>query len=131
MPHTIHIGQAIDARIKELGLQKKHVAEQMAMSRQNLNNIFNSDTIRTDQLEKFCEVLEKNFFLLYKGLGNDINEHGDTQNITIQIDKEGHLKDSNTAKKLDVLYRKMNEISAQLEDIMKAEAIASVQKTSK
>jgi len=85
MTKTVQIGQAIEARIKELGMVKRRVAEEMAMSPQNLNSIFRSATIRTDLLEKFSRLLDMNFFLLYRGL----NENEDSQPV-IQLPENHH-----------------------------------------
>lgn len=131
MKPEIHIGKHIEERIVELGIQKQFVAEEMAMSRQNLVNVFKSESIQTHQLEKFSKLLKKNFFLLYRGIADSIDEHGDTHNITIQIDKAGHVKDSNTEKKLDAIYRLVGQIEEEMHVLIAEQAGKYVQNKSK
>lgn len=131
MRTEIHIGKAIEDRIRELGMIKKHISEVMNMSPQNLNSIFRSPAIRTDLLEQFSIVLRKNFFTLYKGIGNELDEMGAGTTVQIRIDNEGQVSDETTSKKIDYLLRKLDSIEKELKATIHNELEDCVQKMSK
>lgn len=132
MKPTVHIGQAIEARIKELGKVKRRVAQEMAMSPQNLNSIFRSPTIRTDLLEKFSRLLEMNFFLLYRGLNENENpnpelilpEDPGPKKIEIILNEDGSAQDESSKKKLDEIHKQLSELTEEVKELMELKAIA-------
>lgn len=127
MTPTVHIGQAIEQRIKELKLIKRRVAEDMAMTPQNLNSIFRSPTIRTDTLERFSRLLDKNFFLLYRGL-NNVDERQvpeeTSKKIEIILNEDGTAYDNASGKKLEDIYQEVNALKEEVQELMELKAIA-------
>lgn len=124
MGTTIHIGREIEKRIKELGLVKKYVAEQMNMSPQNLNNVFQAEAIRTDQLEKFSEVLDKNFFLLYRDLIEGGEDELSPRKIEISIDDKGDITSPGVSKKLEKLQLKVEQLSDSIIELIELKHLA-------
>lgn len=127
MTQFVHIGQAIEDRIKELKLIKRRVAEDMAMTPQNLNSIFRSPTIRTDTLEKFCKLLDKNFFLLYRGLNKSDESPSleeSNRKIEIILNDDGTTYDTPTNQKLEDIYDQVNQIKEEIKELMELKAIA-------
>jgi DNA-binding Xre family transcriptional regulator len=61
----IHIGlkilEVFEASMKEIGW----LANEMHFTKRNIYNIFKRETINTKTLERFCKVLEFNFFVYY------------------------------------------------------------------
>ena len=61
----IHIGDLIEARIKEIGITKAEFCRRMHTSRQNVSTMLGKSDLATDTLRKASEVLDCNFFLAY------------------------------------------------------------------
>ena len=62
---SIHIGRCILERINQLGITKKNFADRINKSPQNVQDIFNRESIDTALLEIISITLEYNFFDLY------------------------------------------------------------------
>lgn len=56
------IGEIIRQKIREDGRTAKVICEEVGMSRGNLDKIYHKDSISTDLLAKFCDVLKYDFF---------------------------------------------------------------------
>lgn len=69
----IHIGQAIEKRVKELGFSKSEFARRLGIHQQHINRIFERNTIETRKLVEICKVLDYNFFALFCEINNDIS----------------------------------------------------------
>ncbi len=62
----IHIGNEITKRLQELHMTKTEFARRLGKISQNINRILRDPTIKTDILEKVCDVLDYDFFALYQ-----------------------------------------------------------------
>lgn len=62
---SIHIGQEIEARINQLKISEAEFARRINTSKQNVNRILKKESMDTAILQKYCEVLDFNFFSLY------------------------------------------------------------------
>lgn len=88
---TIHIGREIEARINQLHITATEFARRINTSKQNVNRILKKESIDTATLQRYCEVLDYNFFSLYYpassgkiqhvGEGAQLNEAGASGNI--------------------------------------------------
>lgn len=124
MDSSIHIGKAIRELIEKRGLVKKRVAEQMALTQQGLNSVFHSPAIRTDQLQRFCEVLDYNFFKLYSKGSGDETEEEQKKHIHIQIDEKGVATSQGMEKRMDQLQSKLEQISDELHELIHLKELA-------
>ncbi len=61
----IHIGQEIEARINQLNITASEFARKIDTSKQNVNRILKKESIDTATLQRYCEVLDFNFFTLF------------------------------------------------------------------
>lgn len=59
---TIHIGKLILEKLKEKGLSKSEFARRINKSRQNVQDIFNRQSLDTHLLYEIGEVLDFDFF---------------------------------------------------------------------
>jgi DNA-binding Xre family transcriptional regulator len=66
----VHIGNAIEKRIEELGITKTEFAKRAGIPQQHAYRVFERNTIETKKLMKICKVLDFNFFTLFCE-GND------------------------------------------------------------
>lgn len=57
------IGEIIRQKIREDGRTAKEICDAVDMSRGNLDKIYHKDSLATDLLAKFCEVLKYDFFV--------------------------------------------------------------------
>lgn len=62
---SIHVGQAIDKRRKELKMSKTALGERIGVRQQHVNRILQRDTMETARLIRVCQVLDYNFFALF------------------------------------------------------------------
>ena len=65
MTPNIHIGQEIEARINQLNITASEFARRIDTSKQNVNRILKKESIDTATLQRYCEVLDFNFFTLF------------------------------------------------------------------
>ena len=84
----VHIGHEIEQRIARQRMTKTDFARLIGKAQQNVSRIFSSPSIKTDELEKICEVLHFNFFRLWVDEGGDINlvASGDSSVAAINSD---------------------------------------------
>jgi|ERR1017187_1878504 transcriptional regulator with XRE-family HTH domain len=61
----IHIGEKIKARAKELRIGTTELAKSINTSKQNIYGIFKRESIDTALLQKFCKVLNYDFFTFF------------------------------------------------------------------
>lgn len=88
MPVTpiIHIGQEIEARINQLNISASEFARRIDTSKQNVNRILKKESIDTAILQRYCEVLDYNFFALYcPALYTQLTQTGDHSVMAEQI----------------------------------------------
>ena len=64
--NTIHIGQEIEAIFEETEHSITWFAKKLRCDRSNIYNIFSRETIDTGLLFKISEILNYDFFSLYK-----------------------------------------------------------------
>ena len=62
----VHIGKKIEERMKELRMSPAFLAEKINTTRQNIYGIFRRKSIDTDLLLKISDVLDHDFFALYR-----------------------------------------------------------------
>lgn len=62
---TIHIGQEIETRLNHLNITASEFARRLDTSKQNVNRILKKESIETATLQRYCEVLDFNFFTLF------------------------------------------------------------------
>lgn len=62
---TIHLGQEIEARINQLNISEAEFARRINTSKQNVNRILKKESMDTAILQRYCEVLDFNFFSLF------------------------------------------------------------------
>ena len=62
---TVHIGEKIAQRIKQLGINKSEFARRLGILQQRVNTIVEKDSIDTSRLMQISQILEFNFFKLY------------------------------------------------------------------
>jgi transcriptional regulator with XRE-family HTH domain len=73
---SIHIGQAIKQKVKELRLKQEEFGKMINTTKQNVTNIFGNPDINTDRLLKVSVALKYDFFRLFsteeplKGMSN-------------------------------------------------------------
>lgn len=60
--NAVHIGNAIERRIKEIGISKKDFAEKIGIPHTNVVRILRSNSIDTIKLSAICIALDYNFF---------------------------------------------------------------------
>lgn len=62
---NVHVGEAIQKRIEELGMTKSEFGKRIGVKTQHIKRILERDTMETKKLMKVCEVLDFNFFSLF------------------------------------------------------------------
>jgi transcriptional regulator with XRE-family HTH domain len=73
---SIHIGQSIKQKVKELRLKQEEFGKMINTTKQNVTNIFSNPDINTDRLFKVSVALKYDFFRLFsteeplKGMSN-------------------------------------------------------------
>lgn len=65
MDNSIHIGKAIQAKLKEQGRTVKWMSEKLCYERTNVYSIFRRKSIDTDLLYRISIILKYDFFELY------------------------------------------------------------------
>ena len=65
MVPSIHIGEQIALRIKELGISKSEFARRYGIHQQHVNKLLSYASMDTEKLVKISNILEYNFFTLY------------------------------------------------------------------
>lgn len=73
---SIHIGQKIKERAKELNIGPTRLGEMINSSKQNVYGIFKRKSIDTELLKKISDVLQKDFFEYY-GTPSSLQEDKD------------------------------------------------------
>lgn len=69
----VHIGEAIERRLKEIKMTKTDFGRLIDVPQQHVNRIFSRDTIETKKLERICRALDYNFFALYCNFPSQIS----------------------------------------------------------
>ena len=59
---NVHIGEAIEQKLKEKNISKQEFADKLGIPQQNLHRIFKKSSIDTDKLYTICQILDYNFF---------------------------------------------------------------------
>lgn len=71
---ALHIGKEIEQKYKESGIKLSEFAKRISTTTRNVYDIFERSEIKTDQLERISKVLNFNFFTLYQGSTNLVEE---------------------------------------------------------
>lgn len=96
MVPSIHIGEHIAQRIKELGISKSEFARRYGIHQQHVNKLLSYSSLDTEKLVRISNILEYNFFTLYtqgvvnisaiqssvntgKGTAINVNNYGSAQ----------------------------------------------------
>ncbi|HXA01721.1 MAG TPA: hypothetical protein VNW99_07020 [Cytophagaceae bacterium] len=118
---SIHIGQKIKERAKELNIGPTRLGEMINSSKQNVYGIFKRKSIDTELLKKISDVLKKDFFEYYGALPSfqeDKNNYQKLNNRKIaEIVRElekckkeiEHLKEEISSKEIQYL-KKINQL---------------------
>jgi predicted transcriptional regulator len=104
----IHIGKEIEKVYQKSGMKLSEFARRINTSARNVYSIFARKEIKTDQLQKICEVLNFDFFALYKtgsGKNGKAEEtqaaYSSKQNkvvITIELDGQSNTLEQHIRK---------------------------------
>jgi hypothetical protein len=63
---ALHIGREIENKYKESGLKLSEFAKRIHKSPRSIYDLFERSEIKTEQLQKISEVLNFDFFALYR-----------------------------------------------------------------
>ncbi len=91
----IHIGREIERVYQQSGMKLSEFAKRINTSSRNIYSIFARKEIKTDQLQKIGEVLNYNFFSLFKtpdqGMAREpeINYQRPGNKITVSVELDG------------------------------------------
>jgi DNA-binding Xre family transcriptional regulator len=83
---NIHIGKLIKREMIQQGLKPGELAERIWVTRTNIYNIFERESIDTELLKRICKALHTNFF---SPLAEEIGQEDDK---TVFIEKQGFDK---------------------------------------
>jgi DNA-binding Xre family transcriptional regulator len=127
----IHIGHAIENRIKELNMSKGDFAKEAGIAQQHVYRVFERDTIEVKKLIRICKVLDFNFFALFCEFKNNINAflsainfgtNGKSQTILTKDAAVAaslffsDMKSKGADEKIDIYQQMASRIDAQLAD---------------
>jgi len=86
---SFHIGKQIEIKYKESGMKLSEFAKRLSTSPRNIYDIFERSEIKTDQLQKICEVLNFNFFALYKPVVEEPESLYARRNLSVMVQLDG------------------------------------------
>lgn len=66
----VNIGLLMEQKMNELGLNKSEFAKKIGIPNQNVNRLFEKQSIDTDKLVSICESLDIDFFDYYRPIGS-------------------------------------------------------------
>lgn len=66
----VNIGLLMEQKMNELGLNKSEFARKIGVPNQNVNRLFEKQSIDTDKLISICESLNVDFFDYYRPVGS-------------------------------------------------------------
>ncbi|MBT2623510.1 transposase [Chryseobacterium sp. ISL-6] len=61
----IHIGSLIQTRVMEMGIDMNRICSNMKLKEEEINNMYQQDTLETKVLLKWCKLLEYDFFRFF------------------------------------------------------------------
>ena len=97
-----HLGQLIEARLKEIGMSKAEFGRRMDNSRQNVTLIMKRGSFDTQFLSRVCEVLDYDFFayLVRSAAASGESQRPDAERPVAFIQVPVYAKDADTLKGL-------------------------------
>ena len=111
---TVHLGEKIAQRIKQLGINKSEFARRLGILQQRVNTILEKDSIDTARLMQISQILEFNFFKLY--VEEEPYIHAVSSNV---ITGDGNSTTFTSDKELQTQNEMLKEKVALLEGIIK------------
>jgi len=105
----LHIGKEIEKVYQQSGMKLSEFAKRVSTSPRNIYSIFARKEIKTDQLQKICEVLNFDFFSLFRTHGGGRVEEPESNynrssRITVSVELDGHSSTlNNHIKKLTAI----------------------------
>lgn len=122
-----HIGKIILERVTELGMNKSEFARRINKSRQNVQDIFQRESIDSNLLLNISRVLNYNFFLLLgqqEGLPKDLVVQEGVPNY-----KTTSKGDKDLAAKIDACRKEIELLKKEVINLQKV--ISSLEKEKK
>lgn len=114
----IHVGEKIKARATELRIGSTELAKSINTSKQNIYGIYKRESIDTDLLQKFCKVLNYDFFTLF--VNPKLPPNNDKKS-KLQISGDRDLE-------YDVLKNQMEDLKEKYELIKKVNVLLEEKK---
>jgi hypothetical protein len=110
---SIHIGEKIKKRAKEIRMGPTELSRLINTSKQNIYGIFKRKSIDSDLLYKICKVLQHDFFQYYDtekfiGANEEIGKYITSGKKQESQDCKKELKD--LKEKCNEILRKVNEL---------------------
>lgn len=124
---SIHIGQAIRQKVKELRLKQEEFGKMINTTKQNVTNIFGNSDINTDRLFKVSVALKYDFFRLFsneeplKGMSNSEVEALQTEVKSLQ---QSVQQKDDKIKVLEELIESNRKVIALLEQEKESKKVA-------
>lgn len=116
----IHIGEEIKSRFDKSGLTQKEFGAKIGMPQQNVNRVFNGESIDTKRLVAVSRALNFNFFELFTEINNrEVHTEGDYSPASDSGDVSVVVGDAVLAervKALETLLAEKNERIAELKE---------------
>lgn len=116
----IHIGEEIKSRFDKSGLTQKEFGAKIGMPQQNVNRVFNGESIDTKRLVAVSRALNFNFFELFTEIDNrEVHTEGDYSPASDSGDVSVVVGDAVLAervKSLEALVAEKNERIAELKE---------------
>ncbi len=116
----IHIGEEIKSRFDKSGLTQKEFGAKIGMPQQNVNRVFNGESIDTKRLVAVSRALNFNFFELFTEIDNrEVHTEGDYSPASDSGDVSVVVGDAVLAervKALETLLAEKNERIAELKE---------------
>jgi DNA-binding Xre family transcriptional regulator len=101
---NVHIGEAIEQKLKEKNISKQEFADKLGIPQQNLHRIFKKSSIDTDKLYTICQILDYNFFDDFSNRDESIMA-GEQYSKIVQQHKTLLTETKTIKKKLDELQK--------------------------
>lgn len=116
---SVHVGETIAKRIKELKISKSEFGRRIGVPQQHVNRILQRETMETAKLVKVCHAIDYNIFSLFCPMQHTIYEYVNSLSEAEGVEgfnNEGSLTDNLKKKETD-LKEKEDTISRLKEKI--------------
>lgn len=94
----IHVGEAIEKRRVELGLNKSELGRKIGVTQQHVNRILERETMETNRLIRVSEALDFNFFTLFCPVQHQISAY--LAAVALDGNAHNHIGDTELAAQL-------------------------------